>query len=383
MKRTSFLGIAALLLLVCGAHDVRAQSFDFNVIDDTILLTNGALPGDTEDNFGGRTEIIGNINSGNFRHILLRFDVSAAAAEISNGGLQIAEASLTLNPRDSRAASQPSAGLLDVYGLVSGNQGWREGTKTGSQAGLSGQFGAVSARFLATPSEQSTSTIDGSPLPDPKLETDGTQWFSQGGGTTTSPPATTLFDVAGDTSNQVLGTGDLSTLDATNDADFTIPIDPTFLSSFLTEWLNAPLMSDDDGGMQSSNAGLVIVGRAGNPNGQVFFESIEGTSAQAAVLNVTFGTPPKPGDVDSDQDTDLVDLDLLRANLFRDFGMTEPTRLDGDLNRDGVVNFVDYRQWKTEYDAENLPASFSVPEPTAAAIFLMGLVAFGGARRRG
>lgn len=99
-------------------------------------------------------------------------------------------------------------------------------------------------------------------------------------------------------------------------------------------------------------------------------------------IDASGNVAPKFGDVDLDDDTDLIDFEAIRANLFRDFGETEVTRADGDLNGDGLVNFVDYREWKTEYDSENQPASFAVPEPASASLFLLSMMGLAISRRR-
>lgn len=358
--------VAALLIV---AASVNAQTFEFDVIDDTTLLRNGTLA-DSEDNFGGRNELIGNFNNSNPREILLRFDVSAAAALINDPSLIVTEASLILNPRDEKSGSQPSAGFLDVHAMVSENEGWREGTKAGSSGGNSGQFGAVSYRFLSTPSSVSTSTIDGSPLPDPTVNTDGTQWFSQGGGATTDPLATTMLEVGVDTTVDVLGTGDLSTLDAGGDSDWVISLDGPTLNPFMEEWLNAPLMGDDDPdtpGMQTSNAGLYIAPQPGSPSGQAFFESIEGRTEEAARLSITFGSAPVPGDVNDSGFANDLDFEIIRKNFWQSF--TE--RGEGDLVNNDFIDFADYGQWKLAAKAPDPLQSGNltqVPEPSTLAI---------------
>ncbi len=66
-------------------------------------------------------------------------------------------------------------------------------------------------------------------------------------------------------------------------------------------------------------------------------------------------------------------------------------RTQGDLNRDGIVEFADFREWKSQYLAgggslEGIDFSFaSVPEPTTAslAVFVAMLLGLVGSRRRG
>lgn len=355
----------------------RGQTFVLDVIDDTFILNNGGLTADTEDNFGARTEIIGNTNGGNFRHILLRFDVSAAMSEINNPGLVVVDATLTLNPRNERSDTQPSAGQLGVYGLVSGNQGWREGTRIGSGSGASGQFEAVSARFLSTPSSQSNGTIGGSALPDPKVDTDGLRWFSQGGGATVTPLPGSLFSLAADTSNVVLGVGDISTLDTVGDSDWDIPLNGSFLDSFVTDWLAAPLMTDDNGGMQTSNAGLVLAALPGSPAGQVFFESIEGRAEEAAKLTITFGPAGDPNDSGFANE---LDFEIIRQNFFQPF--TE--RGEGDLVDNDFIDFADYAQWKQapKFPDPGAGGFEQAPEPGSAVLGVACLVAITARRRR-
>lgn len=374
--------LSAVAALCFCAASVHAQTFILDVIDDTILLDDGGFTASTEDNFGGRTEIIGNTNNGNPRNILLRFDVAAAVAAINDPTLIVTEASLILNPREERSGIQPSAGFLDVHGMVSENEGWREGTRTGSGGGNTGQFQAVTSRFLATPSSVSIETIDGSPLPDPTVNTDGLQWFSQGGGATTDPLAQTLIEVGTDTTSDVLGTGDISTLDVGGDTDWVINLDGPTLDPFMEEWLNAPMMGDDDPdtpGMQTSNAGLLIAPQPGTPAGQVFFESIEGRPEEAARLSITFGPAPVPGDVNDSGFANEIDFEIIRQNFWQSF----TDRGDGDLVNNDFIDFADYGQWKLAAKAPDPLLSGSltqVPEPSTLGI--LALAGLAGLRFR-
>jgi PEP-CTERM motif len=104
-------------------------------------------------------------------------------------------------------------------------------------------------------------------------------------------------------------------------------------------------------------------------------------------LQAVFGIIP--GDVDDDNDVDLVDYQLIRNN----FRTTGATRAGGDLTGpgggnvgDGVVDFYDFAQWQ-----ENFPTAggslielgnFPVPEPANIGLAMIALVGLATLRRR-
>jgi len=99
------------------------------------------------------------------------------------------------------------------------------------------------------------------------------------------------------------------------------------------------------------------------------------------------GPPPVPGDTDGDGDADLDDFPPIRDN----FRKMVSSRAEGDLERNGVVDFLDFRQWKTAFlggggslAGVDLGFVSSVPEPSAAVLALGGLMGLGliDARRR-
>jgi hypothetical protein len=63
------------------------------------------------------------------------------------------------------------------------------------------------------------------------------------------------------------------------------------------------------------------------------------------------------GDVNGDGVADNLDFDIIRMNFFD----SAVTKEDGDLNRDGIVNWSDFREWKNAVAAPG--SSSAVPEP--------------------
>lgn len=106
-------------------------------------------------------------------------------------------------------------------------------------------------------------------------------------------------------------------------------------------------------------------------------------------LNLTNFTPVAlvPGDTDGDGVVEYPD----DFNPIRDnFQKAVALRTQGDLNRDGKVEFLDFREWKNNYLAGGgslvgIDLSFvGVPEPTSACLVTLAAVLFGafGNRRR-
>lgn len=264
------------LLILGGLLFNSAQGATTTVIADTILLQNSVAsntaPGDAEANFGGRTElIIGSTGANKPRHGLVRFNVSDFSTEINNGQ-NLTSARLVLSERSSRNGNNANiTSTITVHPLISQNSGWLEGNRTGS----SNQFDtdtvrSVSHSYLATPSSQNG--------------TDGLRWFSQGGGATTNPPFSSVFNFQiGTDSASAIGSH-AHTFDSGN-ANETVSIDLnlTEMDSLLPTWLA-------DG---NSNAGLLL---EASGTSQLFFGSIESgnTTDPAMILELDFAAVPEP-----------------------------------------------------------------------------------------
>lgn len=81
-----------------------------------------------------------------------------------------------------------------------------------------------------------------------------------------------------------------------------------------------------------------------------------------------------PGDTDGDGVVEDSDLTPISTNFLNTVVQGAPLtmRAQGDLNLDGVVNFLDFREWKTARFPV-APAGSSVPEPAAATLAAVAL----------
>lgn len=85
-----------------------------------------------------------------------------------------------------------------------------------------------------------------------------------------------------------------------------------------------------------------------------------------------------PGDVNGDGFTDINDYTIIRDNLHT----VATERGDGDLNRDGIVDLLDFRRWKNDPNNTAVnPPSTTVPEPASVLLVLVAVVGYASPRR--
>jgi hypothetical protein len=91
------------------------------------------------------------------------------------------------------------------------------------------------------------------------------------------------------------------------------------------------------------------------------------------------------GDADCNNTVDMVDFEAIRAN----FRKLVATRDQGDLVRDGIVNFADFGEWKTAFLSGggslaevNLSFLANVPEPASASLFFVAMALLSACRNR-
>jgi hypothetical protein len=122
---------------------------------------------------------------------------------------------------------------------------------------------------------------------------------------------------------------------------------------------------------------------AANPTIHAVGYTASATSVVSADIEqftlTTSGNVYPPGDIDQDGDADLDDLTTIRAN----FGQAKFLPSEGDLNSDGTVNYADFRVWKQAYPLGATFSGLGVPEPSSAAIGLIGMAMAAGVARRG
>lgn len=104
------------------------------------------------------------------------------------------------------------------------------------------------------------------------------------------------------------------------------------------------------------------------------------------IYNAETFPPPLPGDTDGNNMVELADLEPIKMN----WRMTGKTRMQGNLTGDtaGLVDFADFRQWKTAFlggggSLDGIDLSFTaVPEPSALVFVVASAAAFGCVRLR-
>lgn len=85
-----------------------------------------------------------------------------------------------------------------------------------------------------------------------------------------------------------------------------------------------------------------------------------------------------PGDVNADNHVDLADFAIINQHLRQ----AVQSRTLGDLNEDGVVDFLDFREWKASYSLNLAALGIEVPEPIACTLCTISCFCLLASRRR-
>jgi hypothetical protein len=100
------------------------------------------------------------------------------------------------------------------------------------------------------------------------------------------------------------------------------------------------------------------------------FRAVTGANMRFDTFTVE-GKGLLPGDVDKDDDIDLDDFAAIRDHFQQAVVMRE----QGDLNGDGFVDWIDFRQWKSNFVPPVAAAGEVVPEPAAGILAILALMA--------
>ncbi len=115
-----------------------------------------------------------------------------------------------------------------------------------------------------------------------------------------------------------------------------------------------------------------------DPTGFMVPPYYNSTSADVDALSVIHGLPkPIDGDANRDGYVDGLDYVCWSSN----YGQGGKSWDDGEFTGDGVVDGLDYIVWSSHYH-DGTPPGGLVPEPTCAAVLAAGAVAAVGRRRR-
>lgn len=130
-----------------------------------------------------------------------------------------------------------------------------------------------------------------------------------------------------------------------------------------------------------------VTAGTGNDFGELGYIAMgAGATPQSGALDIDFfayrleAVQPDlvPGDVNDDELVDRADFDIISAN----FGQTPAEKSDGDLNRNNLVELLDFRFWKNNVPALSQAGSAAVPEPSAIYLALGASLALVGIGRR-
>jgi hypothetical protein len=152
----------------------------------------------------------------------------------------------------------------------------------------------------------------------------------------------------------------------------------------IAEWTAGTTITKDTGAQPLSNTRMVFLtgSREQGANGTsqqsgMFDLAPDGQTLFLNAVAYLGGSGFQPGDVDNDGDVDMNDFNAIRNN----FQKTVASRAQGDLTGDGLVNFRDFRQWKTNHPFTPPPAG-AIPEPATAGLALAAAAALLGMSRR-
>lgn len=331
----AMLCLATLLPVGSAYGDV----FSLGAQADTLIFGEGAT-----NHQGERNEMIIGGTPVAPRHELIRWDLSGI-----NGRIEaVTSASITFNFKNTRGSAGASA-TLEAYRITPEHGDWVETTSSGT-----GEFGGATWNSRDFGRDENDAIIN--------------RWAANGADGIV-PNNADFADIFPD----VIADADI-TFGQTGDLVFDLMGAPNLIS-MLNEWRLAG----------TESAGLLFK-PSERITTQFFFDSKEttddgGDTIMSATLDldVTLGPELVPGDVDGDQDVDITDFNIIKAN-FRQAGITLS---QGDLSGDGVANFADLKLWKDNFPTAAPGAALaSIPEPTAVLLAGLSLLGVTCTRRR-
>lgn len=356
-------GAMLCLATLLPASSAHGATFSIDIQEDTPLFLEGI---NGQNHQGERPElIVGGITVAE-RTFLTRFDLSGISDGSGNTRIEsVNSATITLNLRDARGPAGGTVGI-NAFRITEEHGDWVETitntTQNNDPVGMETGGATMNSRNYTRDENEAVLNrwaVNGA------VGTTGSNGVGHDGFADIFPdPLATTTVTAGQTGDVV----------------FDITSAPN-LVAMLNEWRLA--------GTQS--AGLVFAPTE-RVFTQIFFDSKEvetnpfaglnETDAQVPVLflDVTLGPELVDGDVDGDQDVDINDFNIIKAN-FRQSGLTLN---QGDLSGDGVADFADLKLWKDNFPTAGPSgaALASIPEPTALLLAGLSMLGVACTRRR-